>query len=92
MQRRRQMVFTKILLVVITVLPLIPVSAAMFGPSQVTFVAMYLACTVPSTPKAWELLALCYLILPSAIIIICNLVITYNILNFNARTNDIGTS
>ena len=85
LQRRRQILCTKIFLGIVFALPLVPVSASLFGPSQVEFVAMYLSCTVPAAPKAWEYVALSYLILPSAVVIVCNLVITYKILTFNSR-------
>ena len=86
LQRKRQILCTKILLGVVALLPFFPLSASLFGPSQAEFVTMYLSCAVPAIHKTWEYVALSYLIFPSAVVIICNLVITYNICTANCKS------
>ena len=85
LQRRRQILLTKTFLTVIFFLPFLPLCASLFGPSRAEFVMMYLSCVVPALSEVWEYVALSYLILPSVIVIISNLIITYNILTFNAK-------
>ncbi|KAL5250749.1 hypothetical protein ACHWQZ_G016476 [Mnemiopsis leidyi] len=86
LQRKRQVLCTKIVLGVVALLPIFPLSASLFGPSQAEFVTVYLSCAIPSTPKAWEYVALSYLIFPSAIVIVCNIIITYNICTANCKS------
>ncbi|KAL5260179.1 hypothetical protein ACHWQZ_G010331 [Mnemiopsis leidyi] len=85
-RRDRNMIITRVILLVLVALPLFPLLSQFLGESKVEFVPGYLSCTVPEAARVWGYFSLAFLVIPSGIVILSNLVILYKVIRIKMKS------
>ena len=86
-RKRNRLIYIRLILIVMVMvtLPLFPLLTTFSGDSKVKFEPGYMSCTVPETAIVWGYVSLAFLVVPSGIVILSNLVILYKVIRIKMR-------